>query len=229
MVNSTTVKNTTDPVGPLLKRDGATVVKSTVVNSTTNKDKKRQFKNTLSPDIYNIIYTIIGNFYEKVGQSKISREKRERAENDLRELLNDGFSLEDIQFAVEWTLENAKEEPYDFSMIKHTIGQAMAVKKKAETEEAKRLEREKTAERQREKERIQKAEEEQVNTYKRGLTVGERAKLRERAEAEIRDSGQFKEEFITEYLIEAKENEILGKKLAGKIKPAKSSRKREAG
>jgi len=46
--------------------------------------------------------------------------------------LDDDFKPEDIQFAVEWTLKNAKEELYDFSIIKHTIGQAIVAKKKAE-------------------------------------------------------------------------------------------------
>ncbi len=71
---------------------------------------------------------IVTGFYSSIGQSRISKGKRERAEKVIEELLADGFSTEDIQFAAEWTPGNAKEEVYDFSIIKHTIGQAMAAK-----------------------------------------------------------------------------------------------------
>jgi len=55
--------------------------------------------------------------------------KRERAEKCFEELIQDGFSCEDIQFAVEWTLKNMKEKPYNFSIIKDTISQAMVTPK----------------------------------------------------------------------------------------------------
>ncbi len=219
VVNNTTVKNTTVPVDPLLTGIDATVVNSTVVNLAPFKDKERQFKNTLSPGIYNILINIIGDFYKKVGQSKITREKRERAEINIQELLAESFSPEDIQFAVEWTLENAKEKPYDFSMIKHTIGQAMAEKEKVEAVKARKAKRAKEAKQKKAEEEKQKAQEELIKNHKEGLSKRERTKLRKMAEAEIRDSGQFKAEFITEHLIEAKENEILAKKLENKSKP----------
>jgi len=58
-----------------------------------------------------------------------------------------------------------------------------------------------------------------IKAYKENLSREERAKLRERAEAEVRSSGQYKEEFITEYLIEAEENDIIRKQ----INPLKQS------
>ncbi len=57
--------------------------------------------------------------------------------------MTEGFSEEDIEFAVKWTIENSKEKPYDFSLIKEPIGQAMAAKKEEETKKANRLEKEK--------------------------------------------------------------------------------------
>ena len=188
--------------------------------NTPNKPKYGQndhaqnghpLKDTLSPR------DIISGFYKGIGQEKISKTKRERADKSFKELRNDGFSLEDIQFAVEWTLKNSKEEPYDFSMITHTIGQAMAVKKKAESEEAKRVEAEKVAAQAREEEELREKEAAKIEAHKEGLSAEERAKLRESAEAEIRDSGQFKEDFITDFLIEAKENEIVRKQIGMKV------------
>ena len=165
--------------------------------------KEDSLKDSLSPR------DIISGFYEGIGQSKISKTKRERAEKSFKELTEDGFNLEDIHFAVGWTLKNSKAELYDFSIIKHTIGQAMAAKKKTEAEEAKRIEAEKIAAQERAEEELREREAAKIETYKESLGAEERAKLRERAEAEIRDSGQFKEEFITNFLIEAKENEII--------------------
>ena len=56
-----------------------------------------------------------------------------------------------------------------------------------------------------------------IKTYKESLNADERSKLRDRANSEIRKIGQYKEEFITDYLIEAKENELISKQLGIKI------------
>ncbi len=203
VVDSTVVENTTVGSKPTDRDSGATVVNSTVVNFTTNKDIFKDIKDTLSPR------AIISGFYKRIGHAKITKEKRERADKNFKELLKDGFSPEEIHFAVEWTLENAKEELYDFSIIKHTIGQAMAAKEETEEQEAKKREEERiAAQRQAEEDRRGK-EKERIEAYKETLSVEERAELRDKAEAEIRGSGQFKEEFITDYLIEAKENELI--------------------
>ena len=172
------------------------------------KDNNKHInKNTLSPR------AIISNFYEQIGQQKISAAKRERAEKNLEEMLKDGFTTEDIQFAVEWTLKSTKKELYDFSIVKHTIGQAIAAKNKSEAEETKKLEAKKEAEKvtiEKHKEEKQIAEEmARIKAYKENLTANEKIKLREMAEKEIKNSGQYKKEFITEYLIEAKENELI--------------------
>jgi hypothetical protein len=75
--------------------------------------------------------------------------------------------------------------------------------------EAKRLEEEKIkAQKQAEEEKIER-ELARIKARKESLSHEERAKLREKAVDEIRNSGQFKQEFITERLIEVKENEIL--------------------
>ena len=183
------------------------------VESTQNEDStksppfkdiyKDNTKDSLSPR------AIVSSFYKGIGQSKISKAKRERAEKSVKELTKDGFSLEDIYFAVEWTLKSAKEELYDFSIIKHTIGQAMTAKKKTEAEEVRRIEAERIAAQERAEEELREREAAKIGNYKESLGVEERAELREKAEAEIRDSGQFKEDFITDFLIEAKENEIV--------------------
>lgn len=158
---------------------------------------------------------IISGFYTGIGQEKISKAKRERAKEILKKLKQE-FTLEDIAFAVTWTLENAKEQLYDFSIIEHTIGQAMGAKEKEAAREAKRRTEEATREAIREKERVQEEEREQIEAYKENLPEEERTALRETAEREIRESGEFDEDFITDYLINIKENEILRKEIAEK-------------
>ena len=171
------------------------------------KDNKDSLKDSLSQD------QIIDLFYKGIGQEKTSKQKRERAEIDIKKLLEEGFALEDIHFAVKWTLENAKEKPYDFSIINHTIGQAMAEKGKAEKKEIKNLERERIlAQKQAEDEKQEKLLE-KVREYKNNLDDNQRKQLREEALKTIRNTKGIKEEFITEILIEAKENEIIKAKL----------------
>ncbi len=68
--------------------------------------KEDSLKDSLSPR------EIVSGFYRGIGQLKISKAKRERAEKVFKELAEDNFSPEDIQFAVEWTLKNAREKPY---------------------------------------------------------------------------------------------------------------------
>jgi len=163
--------------------------------------------------------TVISGFYRGIGQNRISKEKRERAFKIATKLRKDGFSLEDIAFAVEWTLENAKEDPYDFGIIQHTIGQALAARDKHESEKSAIEEREKAAEEERSKREGEKGEREEIETQKAGLSEEKRAELREGAEAEILDSGIYKPGFISEPLIAAKENEILRKQLTQKMGP----------
>ena len=165
--------------------------------------KEDNLKDSLSPRV------IISGFYNKIGQTKTSKEKRERAEIDFKELQKDGFDPEDIQFAVEWTVENAKEQPYDFSIIKHTIGQAMAAKKRTEGEKGKQLEEERLALENQVEEERQAEEQKKMKALKEALDPEDKAKLRERALKEIRNMEGIREAFINDILISTKENEIL--------------------
>lgn len=150
---------------------------------------------------------IVDLFYTGIGQKKISKEKRKRGNDVLNKLREDGFSLEDISFAVQWTIENAKEAPYDIKILQHTIGQAMAAKEKQTAREEKR------AEEEREKAELLAEEQErkEIERYKESLSKEERAELRKQAEEELRASGEFQETFIGDFLIGLKENEILRK------------------
>ncbi|MBM3210861.1 hypothetical protein FJZ33_01490 [Candidatus Poribacteria bacterium] len=170
-----------------------------------NSNINNSFKHTFSQD------QVIDLFYNGIEQTKITKQKRERAEVNIKKLLKEGFTLEDIQFAIKWTLENAKEEPYDFSIINHTIGQAMAEKGKAEKKEAENLEKERILAQKQEEEEKQEKLLEKVKEYKNSLDGEQRKQLREGALKAIRSTKGIREEFITEILIEAKENELIYK------------------
>jgi hypothetical protein len=165
--------------------------------------KEESLKDSLSPR--DIIYS----FYRGIGQKRVTKAKRERAEKCLKELLDENFTLEDIQFAIEWTQKNSKEDIYDFSIITHTISQAMSDKERIEKEKTRRLEREKA---ELERQEDQKREEEElaeIKAYKGELSKEEREELRKKAVNEIEKMEGVKREFVSEILVEAKENEIL--------------------
>ena len=83
------------------------------------------------------------------------------------------------------------------------------VKEKVEAGAVKKLQEEKiTAQKQADEDR-RKEEKAKIDSYKETLNSEERTRLREKAKAEIRESGQYKPEFITEHLIEAKESELI--------------------
>jgi hypothetical protein len=156
---------------------------------------------------------IASNFYKGIGQTKISKNKKEKAEKDIDELLNDNFSVEDVEFAVEWTLKNSTEKIYDFSIIKHTIGQATAEKRKIEEQKARKLNEEKMVSKKLEEENKRNDEFAKIKAYKEAMTKKDRDDLHKKAEFEIRNCGKYREEFITDLLIETKENELIGKEL----------------
>lgn len=168
---------------------------------------KDNLKNTLSTR------EIVSNFYRGIGQKRVTKAKREKAEECIKELLDEEFSLEDIQFAVQWTLDNSKEDIYDFSIIKHTVGQAIANREKLETEKVRKLKKEKIARQEEEAERRKEEERAELRVHKDELSKGEREGLRKRAMDEIRKMEGIKSQFITDMLIEARENEILKSEL----------------
>lgn len=165
--------------------------------------KEDNLKDSLSQE------ELISHFYDCIGQQKLTSIKRERARECLKQMLNEGFSLEDISFAIEWTIDNSKEKPYEFSIIQHTISQAMADKDKVETEKARRKEQEQIAIQEKADEDRLEKERAEIEAFKEKMEPEERERLRQKALEEINKMEGIKKDFITEVLIRAKENEIL--------------------
>jgi hypothetical protein len=66
-------------------------------------------------------------FYIKIGQNKISEKKKQTGEDICFGLLNEGFSPEDITYAIDWIKDNVSEV-YSFGIVPQIIGQALSCK-----------------------------------------------------------------------------------------------------
>jgi len=158
----------------------------------------------------------IGDFYTGIGQTKFSEKKRERGLKIYEKLTDEGFRPEEIQFAIEWTIKNAKEKLYDFSIVEHTIGQAMAEMEREEKKRKQKEQKEREAAEEQQNEDEEQAERRRVLEYKESMVPEERKQLRREAEEEIRKSGQYKDEFTDDFVLEIKENMILRSRLSAK-------------
>jgi len=169
-------------------------------SQTEHAFKEDSLKDSLSPDLIELFYT-------GIGQERISKVKREKGDSVLKELQKEGFSPADIQFAIEWTLkpENTKEKVHDFSIISHTIGQALAAREA--TQQAAESARKEAA-------RVSAAEEErkrlegEIERKFAEMGPDEVAELEKQAREAL--SG-VQAEFITEMSIRGKMKEILGR------------------
>ena len=187
----------------LAKPENNTLVKNTLVEFT-HKDKHintNNKKQTLSP------YTLTKKFYSLLNQDKISKQKRERALRQINELIKEGFSLKDIDFAIEWTVKN-KSNLHSFGIIAETIGEALSEREKylKIQQEKERLENEK-----RERERKQREEESlqrKIQEIKNSLPKEELAKIHREAEKIVKAQGNEKK-FGQDILVRVKENEII--------------------
>lgn len=159
--------------------------------------------------------TVISGFYRLTGQNRISKEKRERGLSIAKKLIKDGFSLEDIEFAAEWTPENVKEEVYDFAIIQHTVGQALAARDRIESERKAIEERDRALDEERSKREAEDRAREEIEAQKATLSADQRDELRQGAVAELADSGT-PAYLMNEFLVGIKENELLRKQVEEK-------------
>ena len=180
-----------------------------IANSTVSKTavakndhiKEDSLKDILSPDP--VLY-----FYICLGQKRVSGQQRGKGTTVLRKLKKDGFTIEEIQYAIEWTTTsgNTPEQPYDFGIIPHTIGKALSARSKAqEAADAAQKEAARVSAAEEERRRLQG----EIQEMRTRMAEDELADLREKALKEIRNTDGIKEQFINEPLITAKENEIL--------------------
>ena len=148
---------------------------------------------------------LITKLYGGIGNGKVDIFERESGKRHISDLLQQGYSLEDIDFAIEWSLENARNEIEDFSSIKNLIKRAIAAREEYMAKRTRQVEREV---KQQEGEEIERK---MVEAYRKMMPDSEKKRLRERVMEEIRQDKRINEEFVTEQLVIIKENEIIRK------------------
>ena len=88
---------------------------------------KENLKNSLSLSL-----SLIDPFYRQIGQTKISREKMEKSERVLLKLLQENYTEDEIQFAIQWTIKNIPNV-HSFAILPDVMGQALSEKPAADT------------------------------------------------------------------------------------------------
>lgn len=146
---------------------------------------------------------LITKLYQGIGRGKADIFERESGKKHIGDLLDAGYSLEDIDFAIEWSLENALGEVEDFSSIKNLVGRAVAAREEYMT---KRTQQAKAEVRDQGEEQIERK---MVEAYRNIMSDGEKKRLRERVMAEILKDERINEEFVTEQYVIAEENKII--------------------
>lgn len=202
-VKNTTVKNTVVPSNPDLTQDSDTTVKNTTVKNTANiLHSFKHINSTLSPQHF------VESFYQGIGQAKISKKEREQAIKVFNSLKKDGFTDDEIVFAVEWTLQNVKDVR-SFAIIERTIGQALSEREKILEQQALEEEREKEREAELEQRRRDEEESAKLEEYISNLSPAEREALEYQARDELIRKEQIKERFINSMVLSAKVREIV--------------------
>ncbi len=196
-----------------LKRENLEVKNGPILR----EEFKEEFKEDLS------LSTIISGFYKGIGQNRIAKAKRERAILVGKKLREDRFSLENIAFAVEWTLENMEKELYDFAIIEYTISQALAARDKVKAERRAIEERDRAVKEEKSKREAEDQEFREIKERKADLSADEREKLREKARTALGKDG-LSADMMTEFLVNIKETELLRQQLEAPGAKAKKSR-----
>jgi hypothetical protein len=146
---------------------------------------------------------LITKLYKGVGNGKVDIFERESGKRHISDLLQEGYSLEDIDYAIEWALEYAADEIEDFSSIKDLMDRAIEAREKHMAKRTRQAEKEVKSQGD------EVVERKMVEAYRKMMSDAEKKRLRERVMNDIRHDKKYNEEFITEQLIVIMENEII--------------------
>jgi hypothetical protein len=165
--------------------------------------KDMYYKDTLSHD------ELIKNFYRRIGQTKISKKERERAEKIYTILKEEGFSEKEMTFAADWTICHV-QEVRSFTILEHTIGQALAEREKALEQRAQEESGKETQRAEREQRQREEEEQAKLDVYLKTISPPDREALEAQAREELRQQ-QVPMWAITSMALEAKVKELVRK------------------
>lgn len=107
----------------------------------------------------NEIINLVHDFYKKIGEAKISQGRITRGVFVIEGLLEEGYKLDEIKYALEWTISKEKTNIKNIKIIQETISQALKeleLRKKIDANNKKLVQ-------EREKEEYKRKEEEKIN------------------------------------------------------------------
>ena len=148
---------------------------------------------------------LIAKFYRGIHRPRIDRDEREMAKSEIEDLRT-RYTLEQIDFAIEWTLENQDllVQPVEsFAIIRETIDQALAAQEQSMVEQTQaKLESTIAEESFRKQQRL-------VEAFRKTLTPEQLEAIHQKALARIESDPSIVKDLVTESFIRITEDAII--------------------
>lgn len=155
-------------------------------------------------------------FYKSLGQEKVSEVLRREGMIVLQDLIDEGYTKEEISFALGWAVDNIKNI-HSIRIIPKVIGQALGDKEsKRLVEERERAEQQKKLEEDKQREEERKKGEELDKIFET-LPKQKRTNLEEKARENLIEQGVHPN-FILPTLLRLERNKLLEKKKKSLVK-----------
>ena len=155
------------------------------------------------------INKMVTEFYRAIGRDRISKTVRDKAVASFKKLLEDGFTVGEIGYALEWIPKNSKEDVEHFGIVAHMIDQAVRHGRKQETSQE-QMSKQQTQHDEMLKQREAEVQEREVfERYKGQLAEEERSNLRNEALLKLRGTPGIQPDMIIDALIGVTENALI--------------------
>jgi hypothetical protein len=149
-------------------------------------------------------------FYKSLGQEKVSEVLRREGMVVLQDLIDEGYTREEVAYALGWAVDNIKGI-HSIRIIPKVIGQALGDKESRRlVEEREKLEQQKRLEEDRKREEDRRRAEELDKIFER-LPKEKQKKLEEKARENLIEQG-INPNFILPTLLRLERNKLLEKK-----------------
>ena len=154
----------------------------------------------------------VSEFYRALGQPRISRQKREEGRALLEDLAGQGFSVEDIDWTLQWIVQQQARlgQVYSLRLVPAVIGQALQEREQARQAEEKRRKQRDAA---RQAQALQQRRDAQARRYK-ALPVAVQEDLCDQARQALVASG-IKPALMVDGLVRDEAVRLLGQAEAG--------------
>ncbi len=175
--------------------------------------KSSKFKE-IEKDLF-YLENLVRVFYESIGSKKISTTQINDGQVVLQNLLDEGYTQEEIEYSLKWIVDNIPDT-YSIGILPKVIGQALGNKESQEKiEEINKVQEQETKQKEEEiKREIEK--EKKLDEIFVDLPKEKQEKIEEIARKNLIDQG-INSNFISTMLIKVERNKILEKKFKFKI------------